>query len=619
MKIEYLHRVLHIPARDILVISFTKKTVAELKERCAVSGVQICTFHSLGYAILRHARSPTLGQKELIGDQETARVLSTAFVYLSSSDSAFRRDLVDFLLLYDDFARGKKQQSIANWLTMHGVAFASRQQYPHIKQRYLVDFVCGDIYIDLLNVYAHGSSPQGREYLRDVRWRRRVHGRNQTKYIALCLGDFDDDTIYTKLRQQLERYGKVTRRVSDEIMFEAFSSSTNTAAPPNSQPSLAIPVDPTTPIIASLFSRLSTFLSLHKNAQYSTAEVIQRAKQGNAFMQHRADLFLKIYHKIRQAYDDYLFVQRKFDFADMINLAEATVREVADCANHFRYILVDEVQDLSRNRQRLIQAILRKNPRCKLFAVGDDWQSIYRFTGSDLTLIRDFAKTFQLTTRKSFIESTHRFGEPTITLSCDFIRKNPTQTPKTVRGDPKQRTPIYYIFNRSKHRRDDTESLNLILRAIIKEYSYAVVRQKEFQIISRFNHDLQRLTPSEHLKIKWRSESETADIYWRNARAPTEKLKLEFCTMHKAKGITRDFVIVLNMNDDIMGMPAQRESDPLIDSLLSQNDAYPFAEERRLFYVAITRARFATYLIANLKHPSPFLLEISEQSRLDSL
>ncbi len=89
--------------------------------------------------------------------------------------------------------------------------------------------------------------------------------------------------------------------------------------------------------------------------------------------------------------------------------------------------------------------------------------------------------------------------------------------------------------------------------------------------------------------------------------------------MHKAKGVTRDFVIVLNMNDDIMGMPAQRESDPLIDSLLSQNDAYPFAEERRLFYVAITRARLATYLIANLKHPSPFLLEISEQSRLDSL
>ncbi len=612
-KIEYLHRVLRIPAQDILVISFTKKTVAELKARCAVSGVQICTFHSLGYAILRHIRSPTLGQKELVSDQETACVLNSAFARLCSSDSAFRRDLADFLLLYDDFVHGKQGQFIANWLNMHGVAFRARQQYPHIKQRYLVDFVCDDIYIDLLNVDAHGRSPQGREYLRDVRWRRHIHARYQTKYITLRIGDFDNDTLYVALRQQLEHYGKVTRRVLDETMFESsnFSANTTTTSSPQHPPSVSV--------INLLLSRLSTFLSLHKNAQYSTAEVIQRARQGNAFMQHRADLFLKIYQKIKQAYDNHLFSQRKYDFADMINLAAVSIREVADCANHFKYILVDEVQDLSRNRQRLIQAILQKNPHCKLFAVGDDWQSIYRFTGSDLTLVHDFAETFQSTTRKSFIESTHRFGEPTIRLSCDFIRKNPLQTPKTVRGDPGQRTPIYYIFNRGKHKHDDTESLNLILCAIIKAHSYAVVRRKEFQIISRFNRDLERLTPSEHLRIQWHPDSETADIYWRNARAPTEMLKLEFCTMHKAKGITRDFVIVLNMNDDIMGMPAQRESDPLIDSLLARNDAYPFAEERRLFYVAITRARIATYLIANLKRPSPFLLEISEQSRLDSL
>lgn len=82
--------------------------------------------------------------------------------------------------------------------------------------------------------------------------------------------------------------------------------------------------------------------------------------------------------------------------------------------------------------------------------------------------------------------------------------------------------------------------------------------------------------------------------------------------MHKSKGITRDIVIVLNMNSDMMGMPATRESDPILDAMLSKEDNFPFAEERRLFYVAITRAREATYLIANRKNPSSFIFEISD-------
>ena len=91
---------------------------------------------------------------------------------------------------------------------------------------------------------------------------------------------------------------------------------------------------------------------------------------------------------------------------------------------------------------------------------------------------------------------------------------------------------------------------------------------------------------------------------------------MEFCSMHKAKGITRDIVIVLNMNSGLNGMPAVRESDPIINSLLADNEPYPFAEERRLFYVAITRAREATYLIANSKNPSPFIREISNEQQV---
>jgi DNA helicase-4 len=116
------------------------------------------------------------------------------------------------------------------------------------------------------------------------------------------------------------------------------------------------------------------------------------------------------------------------------------------------------------------------------------------------------------------------------------------------------------------------------------------------------------LKESANLKINQASST----VYWRNQRSPNEILKLEFCSMHKSKGITRDIVIVLNMNSSLMGMPARRETDPIIDKLLSHEDDFAFAEERRLFYVAITRAREATYLIANIQKPSPFVLEISD-------
>lgn len=441
-KIEYLNHDLHIPAEAILAISFTKKTVDELAERCIVKGVEFRTFHSLGNSILQNAKR-----------------------------KGCRRMLID-------------EAEIAQFIT------AQKPDYP-----------------------------------------------------------------------------------VEELM---------------------------------------TFLSLHKNAQYSPAEVVKREMVGDENAQERARTFLKTYFRIYFAYEDYLRRENKYDFADMINQAEQVVRETPNVARGYKYILLDEVQDLSRNRCLLVRAILRKNPGCKLFAVGDDWQSIYRFTGSDLTLIRDFETTFGLKTRRSLIETTHRFGNPTIRISSEFVCKNPTQSRKNVYNLKGKPTPIHIIYNHPEIHDDDTESLTIILRNIISEQGYEKVRTKEFQIISRFNHDLNRLKESTNLKIVKDSASSTATIYWRNARSPNEIIKLEFCSMHKSKGITRDIVIVLNMNSNLMGMPARRETDPIIDKLLSHEDDYAFAEERRLFYVAITRAREATYLIADYQKPSPFVLEISD-------
>ena len=353
---------------------------------------------------------------------------------------------------------------------------------------------------------------------------------------------------------------------------------------------------------------LQTFLSLHKNGLYSDGDVEKRLASKDAYIARRNALFLKIYKRIYRAYKLLLYKTRQYDFADMINSAEACVREMSECARGYKYILLDEVQDLSRNRFMLVRSIARKNPGCKIFAVGDDWQSIYRFTGSDLGLIYGFEKTFGLTTRRSLIESTHRFGQPTIRISCDFIQRNPLQSRKLVRNVQKSNTPIYVILNKTTKTVDgqDAESLRTILRTIIKERGIEAVKNKSIQVISRYNHDINRIKSNDFNIVAKDGGGEVFEVCWQD-------LRLEFCSIHKSKGITRDIVIVLNMNSDLMGMPATRESDPIINALLAKDDSFPFAEERRLFYVAITRAREATYLIANRKNPSPFIFEISDE------
>jgi DNA helicase-4 len=90
-------------------------------------------------------------------------------------------------------------------------------------------------------------------------------------------------------------------------------------------------------------------------------------------------------------------------------------------------------------------------------------------------------------------------------------------------------------------------------------------------------------------------------------------IAVPFCSMHKSKGITRDIVIVINLNAGMLGMPATRADEPVMATMLAEIDPYPLAEERRLFYVAITRAKEKTIIVADARQISRFVYEISPE------
>ena len=625
-KVEYLVNELKLRAENILVISFTSKTVKELVERCSVKGVQIRTFHSLGNQIISEQSSGDLGKKKLISPEETSKFIKDSILKHAKSSSVFARKLNDYILFYlsapvapgqglslkdfvsynrlylrlslrdefrkefiekgkirGDFIRSKEEQILANWLTIHGVNYKYRQNFKDLN--YKPSFTCGDIYIDFAAIDKRGKSMLGKSYYKDLCWRCKIHAHHKTKYLELESWRWAECELLNYAKEKLEGMGLKCERLDEDKIFWLIQKYYSQD-------------------FEAFLKQLETFLSLFKNSMLEFKDLRKRAEKAKVkYERYRAKLFLGIFEVIYKDYEEYLELSRLYDFADMINEATWLVRSEPSCMRGCEYILVDEVQDLSPNRQQLICAILDKNPKCRLFAVGDDWQSIYRFTGSNLELINKFEQYFCKYTRRSLIETTHRFGAPTLQKSCAFVERNPLQIHKRARSSKKTATPIEIVLNdeNSEHF-SDVSAFEKAIKKLHEEYGYEKLSKMELQIISRFNSDIDRLE-AENIEIK------DQQVIWRSTKG--EELKFEFCSMHKSKGITRDIVIVLNMNSDIMGMPAQRENDPLLDMLLAKEEPFAFAEERRLFYVAITRARLATILLANPKNPSPFLLELS--------
>ena len=85
--------------------------------------------------------------------------------------------------------------------------------------------------------------------------------------------------------------------------------------------------------------------------------------------------------------------------------------------------------------------------------------------------------------------------------------------------------------------------------------------------------------------------------------------KIEFLTVHKSKGLEADYTIILQCNKDTYGFPSLVSDDPVLNYVLTQSDQFPYGEERRLFYVAITRAKVKTYVLYDRNSPSVFVDE----------
>jgi len=619
-KVQYLIEQKGIYPDDILLLSFTKKTVEELNERLIRIGIgtRATTFHKLGYDTIKNHRSdiPAVTNENTIasvikeylqtGILEHNKALQAFIQYVacymnipeeydnydSLGEKIDTEKGIDFQTLKSkceslnmvskakhDTIQGERVKSveelmIANFLYLNGINYQYEHPYPHGDVMYRPDFYLTDydIYLEHFGVDEHNRAQwlkpfNEQKYVEDMLVKRETHKTYNTKLIETYSYYNRDNVLLQKLQEMLE---------AEDVAFKPRDTKNIYTKVSNNDKNFG----------KEIMKLIESFINLSKSRRLNQHDLTKlfsdKRTIQNDFMYERQELFLQFALPILQKYDETLRDRNEIDFNDMVNLATDLIKN-NNPKYGYRYIIIDEYQDISFSRFNLITEI-RNLSGARLICVGDDWQSIYRFAGSDISLFSNFGK-YVGKYEQLLIERTYRNSQSLIDISSKYIKKNPRQILKSPKSMKEQLdNPIKFVHY------DEAD----VTDAFIKELEYLVSKygSKSVLVLGRHTfdiHDLIALTPDN--RVKYYEQTGKLEV------KGFEEIDIKFLTVHRSKGTEADNVIVLKLKNHLLGFPNKMTDDPILSILLSDNEEYRFAEERRLFYVALTRTRNEVVLL----------------------
>ena len=503
-KVKYLTEIKGIAPERILLISYTNKAAAELTERMATNGLKGYTFHKLAIDII----GKTTGTKPSICDNTDSLFVNIYHKLLDKS--SFKKSIVEYFVDYQTneadweqrknerreqlseqknvqlkamfpdmdgraiYVRSEQEQKICFALSSLGVKFRYEEPYEHqladeMHSQYRPDFsiyfkqggVTKRIYLEHFGVDEHGLVPAwfakdkgityeeaNQKYNDGITWKKAAHEKFGTQLLVTSSADFHYSDIRDKLRKLLAEAGVPIQEKTDEELYDL-------VLPKGSKQEKA-------------FIRLVvTFVTLVKSSCKSVKEVLKQAK--NADDERSVFIIKNIFQPVYEHYINALSDSDQIDFTDAILQATEICRTSHPV--EYDYIIVDEFQDISVDRYNFLKVLREGNPPAKLYCVGDDWQSIYRFSGSDMALFNQFPEYFGATEINK-IETTYRFGEPLVSLSSNFIQRNKAQIQKNIHSfSSEMRTELeFYAYDRRDY--CNTIGQLWLLFHRINQYSY---------------------------------------------------------------------------------------------------------------------------------------------------
>jgi len=603
---------------EILILAYNKGAAKEVSERIHErlgANVRARTFHGFGYEIIGHVdgRKPTVASIAM-DDPALARLIraslasllaedstqsATALRWLAQLDRPYRSRFsfatqaeyyeylrgVELRSLNGELVRSFEECEIANFLFMSGVRYVYEADYRHStasrdRRDYTPDFWLPDhdIYIEHFGVW-RATGPGGAEilttapgidrqrYLDDMEWKRALHKRHGTKLIETFSWQKQEGVLTRELARQLDDAGVERSLIPKEQVLDRINELGR---------------------IEPLCELLGAFLK-HFKDRALTLDAL-RARVRELGDEEREKGFVDIFERVLDAYQREL--GERIDFEDMVTMATTAVG-AGRYPSPYRFILVDEFQDISEGRARLLDALVAQHPGAELFCVGDDWQSIYRFAGSDVGIMQGFAKRFgrgsERSTRQVPLSLTFRCS-PTITrVAAGFVQRNPRQIRKPVRSVSESPGPPIRIIRCRRSARDET------LRRVVEEIAASAgsgAYRPEILVLGRYN----RARPESLAELEGKHPG----------------LRISFRSIHSAKGLEADHVVVMDLDAATgrLGFPASNPDEPILRLVQPEAEDFPFAEERRLFYVALTRAKQGVTLLADPDHPSAFVREL---------
>ena len=625
-KASYLVKAEIRAPEEILLLAFAKKAAGEMTERLKKHDVPIeaSTFHGLGNHIIgkvegskpvvaAHA-SDDFALYDLIKNilhelvhqlTEVSKIIIDWFAHYlvmpkTKWDFESKREYhaymeeQDLRTLQGESVKSYEELQIANWLYENGIEYEYEPKYEHKipadgQRDYQPDFRLkeSDIYIehfgvrrdkeakDDMNKWRTAPYINRKEYIEGIEWKRGIHAEYETHLIETFSDELQDGNWQATLREKLKRHNVTFNPRDEDKIYDRVVEMGQ---------------------VNAFTKLLGTFLRKFKNGNYTIEDCEENAKNLN--LGKRGQAFLKVFAPVYEKYQEQL--GEKIDFEDMLSRAAGYV-EADKYISPFHHILIDEFQDMTQSQARLIKALKAQHPQTRIFAVGDDWQSIFRFAGADIHLMRDFGAEFggsfdgAAGVREVDLGQTFRSVDKIADAARKFVLENPDQIRKQVASNRTTTKPaIKIIFSPDK-------SEGKYIEVLKKLSAQAEVDNKRASVFLLRRYSVPKL-----------------DLLSLRRRFPN--LQIDFKTIHGSKGLEADHVILLNADrggNGRRGFPSEINDDALLSLVSAKEEAHPHSEERRVMYVAMTRARESLTILASKAHPSAFVTELKDDPEYD--
>lgn len=624
-----------VPPERVLVLAYSKSAAEEVRTRLkkyGIGNVDVSTFHSLGFSILR--KSGQIRSRNAV-EGNSDKTKSEIIDKLIEGDAGFRSMYDWYLSIWsrgekrasrdsrhvDEQLREKMRQSynaidgtpvkslaerdIANFFTRHGIRYLYEQQVgwcdkdaEEPEKTYCPDFYLPeyDVYIEHWSVNDNEETPsfytdeETERYLGDMNWKRsqfKKHGKtlwetNHTLYVK--------GLLESELRTRLSEIGVEPTPVAYNTLLDSAGLNKNGAG-----------------VVSESIRGAVTAAKIYGLTPASLAEKARDQDAKSPHASREAEFILDLVLPVFERYEECLHADNKIDFEDMINTAVAVLEEQlagtgSSVIRSYDLIHVDEFQDISYQRLRLLEHLQRLKPGCRLFCVGDDWQAIYGFAGSSALYMIQFGNHFTSPARVDLVQNYRNprdildFASLVIAKCKEKLEKK--LKPRKVQESESATSPLVFQRIEARDEFDFREKQNRAVIRHIGELIQVGVKPSEILVLSRFNFGYTDLKEAcekaSDIPVEFRKEGSVV------------REGVRFMSIHRSKGLEADHVLLLNVFEGLYGLPPEFSKD-LELHIINPELTDRLDEERRLLFVAATRAKKQCTVFTMTHRESSFL------------